>query len=169
MRSQTQPSIRVSSWITAVATGLLLTATTSMAFADFSRKVTATFKGQIVVSSEALTEGKNDKATVDGIKKARLNELPSHDSGEVKAWTFHYTAFLGKSAAASLKIKFYTADKASNYVADQTLSGVDPKSTVLSGDVTISEDEGLTAGKSYVMKLVNDADAVLAQTPVVMK
>ncbi len=152
-----------------LVTALLLGTTTQLALADFSRKVTSTFKSQIVVSSGELAADKNDKATIDGIKKARLTEVPSHDTGDVKAWTFHYTAFLGKAGAATLKVKFFTADKDNNYVADQSLSGIDPKSSVLSGDLTISEDEGLTRGKAYVMKLVTDSDVVLAQTPLTMK
>ena len=150
-------------------TAMVVGGTSSLAHADFSRKVTATFKNQIVVSTAELPAGKTDKETIDGIKKSRLAELPSHDAGEGKAWTFHYTAFLSKGAAPTLMVKFFTADKAASYVADLTLSGVDPKSTVLSGDLTISEDEGLTRGKPYIMKLVLANDTVLAQTAVTMK
>lgn len=152
-----------------LVTVLLLAGTASVAHADFSRKVTATFKNQIVLSTAELPSGKTDKETIDGIKKSRLAQVPGHDAGEGKAWSFHYTAFLGKGAAPTLMVKFYTADKAASYVADLTLSGVDPKSTVLSGDLTISEDEGLTRGKPYIMKIVLANDTVLAQTAVTMQ
>ena len=152
-----------------LCTVVLLASTTSLAHADFSRKVTATFKNQIVLSTAELPAGKTDKETIDSIKKSRLAQVPGHDAGEGKAWTFHYTAFLSKGAAPTLVVKFYTADKAASYVADVSLSGVDPKSTVLSGDLTISEDEGLTRGKPYIMKLVLANDTVLAQTAVTMQ
>jgi hypothetical protein len=149
--------------------GFVLLSAASPAYADFSKKVTGTFKGQIVLSKDALATGdaKQDKATIDGIKKAKLLELDGTDNEKVMTWQFHYTAFLAKAPQANLKLKFF--DKAGNYVADQSLTGVDLKSTVLSGDITISEDEGLTRSKPYTLKLVTDKELVLASTPVTMK
>ena len=51
----------------------------------------------------------------------------------------------------------------------KTLDGIDPKSSVLSGDISINEDEGLAKGKTYTVKLVNAADQTVASTPLTMK
>jgi hypothetical protein len=40
---------------------------------------------------------------------------------------------------------------------------------VLSGDISINEDDGLSRGKPYVIKLVTDKDAAVASTPLLMK
>jgi hypothetical protein len=40
---------------------------------------------------------------------------------------------------------------------------------VLSGDISINEDEGLSKGKTYTIKLVTDKNAVVASTQLTMK
>jgi hypothetical protein len=67
-----------------------------------------------------------------------------------------------------LKLEFYTDDKDKRYVADKQLDGVDPKSAVLTGDISINEDEGLAKGKSYVVKLTA-GKAIVATTTLKMK
>ena len=149
----------------AVLTTAFLLLASGTAAADYSKKVTASFKGQLIVSDAELPVGKDDKATIGDIKKAKRAELKGEPNGDgVTAWRFHYTAFLGKPATATLRLKFFTADKG-QFAADQGLSGVDAKASVLAGDISITEDEGLTKGKAYVVKLVNANDVVLAQTP----
>jgi hypothetical protein len=141
--------------------------------ADLSSKVIGSFRGQIVLSKEELTPGKNDAATIAEIKKVRLKELDgSANADDVVTWKFHYTAFLNRTGSSALKLEFYIDDKDARYVADQRLDGIDPKSSVLSGDITINEDEGLAKGKSYVIKLSADVkgkDVIVATTPVTMK
>ena len=131
-------------------------------FADVSRTVISAFHGQLVVTKDELPEGKNDKDTITKIKAAQLKTVEGTAKGDVTGWNFHYTAFLTKTGATHLKLDFMNGDK---LAADQQLDGVDPKSSVLTGDISIDEDEGLAKGKSYVIKLVTSNDAVVASTP----
>ena len=138
-----------------------------VASADMSRGVISAFKGQLVVSKSDLPEGKNDKDTIQKIKSAKLTELTGEAQEDVTYWNFHYTAFLSKTGNSTLKLEFYRDGK--QYVADKTLDGVDPKSAVLTGDISINEDEGLAKGKAYVVKLVAGKNTVVATTNLLMK
>jgi hypothetical protein len=140
-----------------------------VASADMSRGVIAAFHGQLVISKDELPEGKNDKETIAKIKAAQVKELIGSPKADVTGWRFHYTAFPSRTGATTLKMLFYTDDKDHRYVADQRLDGVDPKSAVLTGDISIDEDEGLAKGKAYIIKLETDKDVVVAQASVVMK
>jgi hypothetical protein len=140
-----------------------------IASADMSRNVIAAFKGELIITKGELPEGKTEKDTIAKIKTERIKELTGEARDDVTYWHFHYTAFLNKPGSSLLKMEFYTADKDKKFVADNRLDGVDPKSTVLSGDISINEDEGLSKGKAYVIKLVNEKDVVVASTPLVMK
>ncbi len=140
-----------------------------IASADMSRPVIAAFRGELVITKGDLPDGKNDKDTIAKIKAERLKELTGEARDDVVYWHFHYTAFLSKGGASQLKMEFYTNDKEKKFVADNRLDGVDPKSVVLSGDISINEDEGLLKGRAYTIKLVNDKDVVVASTPLVMK
>jgi hypothetical protein len=137
--------------------------------ADMSNTVISAFKGELVITKAELPEGKSDKDTVAKIKAERLKELVGEAKDDVVYWHFHYTAFLTKAGANQLKMEFYTNDKDKKFVADNRLDGVDPKSMVLSGDISINEDEGLSKGKPYLIKLVTDKDVTVASTPLVMK
>ena len=139
----------------------------AIASADMSRNVITAFHGDLVITKGDLPEGKTDKETIAKIKGERLKELSGEAKSDITAWRFHYTAFLTKVGATQLKMEFYTNDK--KFVADNRLDGVDPKSTVLSGDISINEDEGLSKGKTYTIKLVTDKNAVVASTTLVMK
>jgi hypothetical protein len=157
-----------SKWMTAVGLALAVVMVTgNAASADMSKPVIAAFKGQLVVTKGELPEGKNDKDTIAKIKGERLKEISGQKNEDVTSWFFHYTAFLNKAGATRLRMEFYVDGK--KFVADKRLDGVDPKSGVLSGDISINEDEGLIAGKGYVIKLVTDKDAVVATTPLLMK
>ena len=138
-----------------------------VASADLSRNVIAAFRGQIVVSKGELPEAKNDKEAIAKIKAAKVTELEGKTNGDVTAWTFHYAAFLTKTGASALKLEFWRDGK--QYAADKRLEGVDPKSGVLTGEITIDEDENITKGKSYLIKLVAGTDSVVATTTLVMK
>ena len=138
-----------------------------VASADMSRGVIAAFKGQLVISKTDLPEGKNDKDTISKIKAAKLTELTGQAQEDVTYWNFHYTAFLSKTGNTTLKMEFYRDGK--QFVADKTLDGVDPKSPVLTGDISINEDEGLAKGKAYVVKLVAGKSTVVATTNLLMK
>ncbi len=137
-----------------------------VASADMSRPVISAFKGQLVVSKAELPEGKNDKDTIAKIKAAKVVALTGEAQEDVTYWNFHYTAFLSKTGAQKLKMEFYNGKQ---LAADKTLDGIDPKSAVLAGDISINEDEGLAKGKTYTVKLVNERDQVVATTPLTMK
>jgi hypothetical protein len=139
----------------------------AIASADMSRNVITAFHGDLVITKGDLPEGKNEKDTIARIKAERLKELTGEAREDVVYWHFHYTAFLTKVGANQLKMEFYTSEK--KFVADNRLDGIDPKSTVLSGDISINEDEGLSKGKTYTIKLVTDKNAVVASTTLVMK
>ncbi len=132
-----------------------------------SRNVITAFRGQLVVSKAEISEGKNDKDTIAKVKAENLKELKGEEVNDVTQWNFHYTAFLTKTGNASLKMEFYRDGK--QYSADKRLDGIDPKSGVLTGQITIDEDEGLAKGKSYTIKLVGPNDSVVASTTVTMK
>jgi hypothetical protein len=154
-----------------LATALVLVSIgTSVAYADMSPRVIAAFKGQIVVTADAVEAGATDKATIEAYKKARLKEVKGEPNNEeVQSWHFFYTAFLnGKAASSDLKLEFYSGDK---LVADQGLTGADTSAGVLTGRVDISEDDGPAKGKTYTLKLIAEAkghDIVYATTPITL-
>jgi hypothetical protein len=121
------------------------------ASADFSKKVIAAFKGKVLVTQSPLEMQGDDKTTIAAFKKSSLTEVKGQVGGDdVFTWNFVYTAFLKTSGATSLKLEFYDG---SNYSADKSLTGVDPKMTVLQGDIDITEDDNITKGKTYTLKL----------------
>lgn len=154
--------------MSAAALALALVASTSgPVFADMPKAVQSAFKGQVVVTDGDLPVGKNDKDTIAKIKKAQKKEVTGGMKGEdVTAWTFHYTAFLSKTGSSKLKIEFLKGGK---LAADQQLDGVDAKSPILSGDVSIDEDEGLAKGSTYTVQFVNGSGGVVAKTTLLMK
>lgn len=148
---------------TALAVFAALVTAGGVANADLSRGVISSFHGQLIVSKDELPEGKNDKETISKINSAKLSTVEGTKNDDVVFWNFHYTAFLSKTGASSLKLEFMKDGK---LAADQRLDGVDPKSGVLSGDIHINEDEGLAAGKTYTVQLVTANDAVVAKANV---
>jgi hypothetical protein len=149
-----------------IIAAVVLAVTAGVAFADMSRGVIAAFKGQLVISKDELPEGKNDKDTITKIKGAKLSEVTGTMQEDVAYWNFHYTAFLNKTGSNVLKMEFYADGK--RFVADKTLDGVDPKSSILTGDISINEDEGLAKGKAYVIKLLS-GKTVVATANLLMK
>jgi hypothetical protein len=137
-----------------------------VASADMSKSVIAAFRGQIVVTKGELPEGKSDKDTIAKIKSAKLATLEGTSNGDVKVWTFNYAAFLTKTGASALKLEFWKDGK--QYAADKNLSGVDPKSGVLTGEISIDEDENISPGGNYTLKLVAGSSTVATAT-LVMK
>jgi hypothetical protein len=140
--------------------------------ADLSRKVIAAFKGQILVTTGRLESIGTDKETIAHFKKVHLSTIKGEQNGnDVQEWVFNYTAFMKTAGATKLKLEFY--NEGGDYVADQTLTDVDPKMTVLEGDITINEDDGLAKGKKYTLKLtgtLKGREVVFAQTskPILM-
>lgn len=142
-------------------------ATTQPSFADMTRGVISAFRGQIIVSKGELPTGKNDKDTIQKIRKEQLKELTGTANDEVTSWYFSYTAFLSKTGSKTLKMEFLKGGK--QLAADKMLDGIDPKSPVLTGDISINEDEGLAKGNTYQIQLVNPSGHVVAKTTLTMK
>lgn len=140
------------------------------AHADLSKKVIAAFKGKILVTDGPLSQGSDDKSTIAAFKKKALTSITGVENGnDVWEWTFGYTAFLSKTGMTTLKLEFYDGDK---YAADQTLTGVDPKGQVIEGEITINEDDGLSKGKKYTIKMVGvvkGKEVTVASTSVTMQ
>jgi hypothetical protein len=155
------------SFVTAVVVSLslLVGVGASPAQADLSKKVIAAFKGKILITRAPVEATGSDKDTIAHFKKTAVTSVEGAENGsEVWEWTFVYTGFLKSAGATTLKLEFYDGTK---YVADQTLTNVDPKLTVVAGDIVMSEDDGLTRGKSYTLKLVGRVkgkDVIYAQS-----
>ena len=141
-------------------------ATTTVSFADMTKGVISAFRGQLVISKGELPSGKNDKDTIAKIKKERLTEITGETSEDVTSWYFSYTAFLTKTGAKDLKMEFMKGGK---LAADKRLDGIDPKSSVLTGEISINEDEGLAKGNTYQIQLVNSSGSIVAKTTLTMK
>lgn len=137
------------------------------AMADMSKPVIKAFKAQLIISKGELPEGKTDKDTIAKIKAEKLTSVEGEVNEDVAYWNFHYTAFLTKTGSSKLKMEFYRDGK--QFSADKQLDGIDPKSAVLSGDISINEDEGLARGKTYTIKLVTDKDVTVSSTTLLMK
>ena len=138
-----------------LAVAVLLLVGAPSARADLSKKVQAALKGQIFFSHDPLPqEAEDDASTVKLIKKSSLSALGHTMVEGVPAWRFRFMAFMSKAPGVDLvSLDFYTDDKAKLFVANKRLAGIDRKLTMLESEVTISEDDGLSAGKSYVVKL----------------
>jgi hypothetical protein len=136
-----------------------------VASADMSKNVINAFKGQLIVSKTDLPEGKNDKDTIQKIKASKVTSLTGEVQEDVAHWHFHYAAFLSRTGSTKLKMEFYSGKQ---LAADKVLDGIDPKSALLTGEISINEDEGLTKGKTYTIKLLNGKGTV-AQTTLTMK
>jgi hypothetical protein len=145
----------------------VLVAAGSTASADLSRGVISAFRGQLVVSKDELPEGKNDADTIKKIKAAQVKELTGTTNEDVTYWHFHYTAFLTKTGSTKLTLEFLK--EGNKLSANQSLDSIDPKNSVLSGDISINEDEGLAKGKTYTVQLVTSNDTVVAKTTLTMK
>ncbi len=151
-----------------------LVAALGVAHADVSKKVEKAFRGQILITDAPLPpSGETDAQTINAYKKAKAKTLKSTDDDGTAQWSFLFTAFLKKAPkTGSLSMDFYTDDKDKLYVADKRFVGIDPKGTILSGQVAITEDDGLVKGRTYVVKLtgkVKRKEVVFAKAKVTMK
>jgi hypothetical protein len=140
----------------------------AVARADMSGTVISAFRGQLVVSKNELPSGKDARETIKKIGAAAVKDLEGVRSGETVTWHFHYAAFLDKPGASTLKLEFVTTDDKHQLVADKHLEGADPKSDVIIGDITIDEDDGLSAGTTYSVELTS-GDTELCKTVITFK
>lgn len=148
-----------------VAFWLLLVLIVAPLGADFSRPVHATFRGQLVVSKDELRAGKSDKDTIAKIKAMRLAAIVGEKRDGIHYWSFRYTAFLARTGSERLQLLF----KGQRVVPSKTLDGIDPKASLLDGDITINQDEGVEPGKTYSLVLVNAKGQALASANVTFR
>lgn len=137
--------------------------------ADVSKGVQAKLKGQIIISARALPEqSADDAATVAALKKAAVTTLKHIQVEGVPTWRFNFIAFMSKRPGVTqVSLDFYVDDKSKAFVAQKRLAGIDKNLTLLESQVDLSEDDGLNAGRSYIVKLaaeIRGKDVVLATT-----
>lgn len=152
--------------MSAAVVALAVIAAGGTASAEVSKKVISAFRGQLIISTQELPEGKNDKETIAKIKASKVSALTGEAQEDVTYWNFHYAAFVSKTGNTRLKMEFYNGKQ---LAADKTLDGIDPKSGLLLGQISINEDEGLAKGKTYTVKLVTANDATVASATLTMK
>jgi hypothetical protein len=148
---------------------LVLLVCAGTARADLSEAVQKKFKGQILVSEAPLPESAADDAEqIRQLQKAHTGVIAHRKSESVPVWRFHFIAFMSKKPAATqVALDFYTDDKKKDFVAQERLTGIDPKLTLLQAQAELSEDDGLSPGRSYVVRLtaeVKGKEIVLATT-----
>lgn len=142
---------------------LIVMAVTSLQ-ANLGQAVWATFKGQILITRSELPNGKGDKETIARIKTEILKAVTGESHNGETEWRFNYSAFLKQSSATGMKLEFLEDAKARRPIASRTLDGVDAKSSVAAGEITISTADGLKRGRTYFLRLVNSNKQVLAST-----
>lgn len=141
---------RAKSWALAAMFGPLVWAL-GIAHADTSKGVQKAFRGDILITPDALpdTEGMSDSEAIKELKRASLKKVKGTPGDDVKAWTFYYTAFLKKPAGVKdVRLDFHKTDKEKTYAANQRLV-IDPSLTIITGRLTIDENEGPNPGTTY--------------------
>jgi hypothetical protein len=165
------PTIRL---VPAAALGALALFASTHASADVSKKIQAQFRGKILITAEELpdTDGMSDAESTKLLKKLDQSKLVGQPGGEVKAWTFYYTAFLKQPAGTrELSLDFHKTDKDKTYAANSRLT-VDPGLTIISGRLSIDENEGPNPGTTYDLVLrgkIKGREVELARTRVTLE
>jgi hypothetical protein len=136
---------------------------------QLSDAVVAAFRGKIVLSRAAVAPGTSDKETIAKLKAAQLPELTGKASDEGQAWRFHYTVFLKKTGNESLHLRFISGEKDGRFAAETSIPIPDVEAVVLTGDLTVTESQGLSRGKAYILQLANDKGEVVAKTSATFK
>jgi hypothetical protein len=147
----------------------LLLGLATVARADLSKGVQAKLKGKIVISADELpAAAEDDAATLRALKKAAVSQLKHSVDGGVATWRLHFLAFMTKKPGATMvSLDFYLDDKSKAFVAQKRLAGIDPGLTTLQARVDLTEDDGLSPNKNYVVKLaaqVKGREVILATT-----
>jgi hypothetical protein len=137
--------------------------------ARLSDAVAAAFRGKLVLTRAAVAEGATDKETIAKLKAAQVQELVGTPTDDGQSWTFHYAAFLKKTGNVALKLQFVSGEQDRRFAAETAIPIPDVDSPVLTGEVTIGETQGLSRGKAYVLKLVDDKGEVVAKTSAILR
>jgi len=162
----------------AVVAGLAAMLAGSVTAGMIAPSVEKKLRGQLVLTDAVLsTGGLKHKAALNAIKAANKKELKAvKKEGGVSYYAFHWTGFLRKKPRTnSLSLEFYKKEGkkfASGMSASKGLTGVNPGITILRGHTEITEDDGVTTGKTYKIKLVatiGNKDHLLASTVVTFK
>jgi hypothetical protein len=137
--------------------------------ADIPLTVQKQLKGQMFVSPEPLPRSADsDAALIKALKKANRPEVKHINADGLAIWRFNILAFMSKKPGVSqVALDFYTDDKTHAFVAQERLANIDKNLTLLDTQVDLSEDDGLAANKSYIVKLtaeVHGREVVLATT-----
>lgn len=146
----------------------------SVASAGVPRTVQKAFNGEILITEVSFRAvAGSGVELIETLEKARLHELEPLDStSSTLMWGFHFIAFLDRAPRiGELSLDFYTTDGSGRYVTSQRLMGIDPAIRILSGDVTLSEDDGLRPGATYRVKLtgvVRGRELIFATTTVTL-
>ncbi len=158
-----------------LALALVAGISTEAAQAGKADRISKTFKGQILISEDALPapDASDAAGTIKSYKSQTLKTITSTKTDGVATWQFHFTAFVKtKPKTGNLTLEFYTDDKEKLFVADKRLSGADPNLKILASMVRISEDENLNRNRKYVIKLVANSgkkSVTLATTKIATK
>ena len=141
----------------------------AVAQAQLAEGVVAAFRGKIVLTRAAVAPGANDKDTIAKLRAAQLAEIAGASTDDGQVWRFHYTAFLKKAGNVALKLRYISGEQDRRAVTETAVPILDVDSAVLSGDLSISERQGLERGKAYVLQLVNDKGEIVAKTSAILK
>src|SRR5262245_52164415 len=140
---------------------------------ECSAKISAAFKGKLIVTADQLDLGGEASQVIPAVKKKNLTVIKHEVIEDSPTWGFFFTAFMSRTPGAkAVSLDFYTDDGEHRYVANKRLQGIDPKATLLQHNVLISEDDGLNVGKRYLVKLTSQVgghDVVLATTKLTTK
>ncbi|HTM22638.1 MAG TPA: hypothetical protein VL172_19080 [Kofleriaceae bacterium] len=140
---------------------------------ECSAKVSAAFKGQLIVTANQLDLGGDAADVIASIRKKNLTVLKHDDGEDGPVWGFYFTAFMNRTPGAkAVSLDFYTDDSQHRYAANKRLEGIDPHARLLQHNILISEDDGLDVGKRYLVKLTASAgghDVVLATTKLTVR
>jgi hypothetical protein len=150
---------------------LVLSSLATASRADVPLAVQKQLKGQMFISPEPLPQSADsDAALVKALKKANQPELKHVTADGVATWRFHVLAFMKqKPGTSQISLDFYLDDKTHAFVAQERLAGIDKDLTLLDAQVDLSEDDGLAANKSYIVKLSAESrgkEVILATTKV---
>jgi hypothetical protein len=154
---------------TALALAVVFFTAGAVARAELSDAVVAAFRGKLVFSRAAVSEGASDKETIAKLKAAQLTELAGVPTDDGQAWRFHYTAFLKKVGNVGLKVRYVSGEQDRRQLAETAIPIPDVRSPVLRGELSIGERQGLERGKAYLLQLVNDKGEIVAKTSAIFK
>lgn len=156
--------------ITSLLAAAIVALMAGPASADVSQTLQKKLKGKMYIATEPFAlEGEDDAEVLKNLEKqARAVVSHADEADGVATWRLSFVAFLSKKPGVTeLSVDFYTDDGKKTYVANKRLSGISPDLPLLASDFEITEDEGLTRGKPYVVNLtatVRGKPVVLATT-----